>query len=518
MDKKKLDFSGAFAFVLAILILAVFVPINMIFSYSDKVFDMTPSGQFTLNPITRSLLDETSDKKIDIYFLSNLLDLQEMPKYLPLYHTLTQLEERDNITLTCFDPDKDTELAKSLDPTGVLGVNAADIFVKCGDTVKKIDFIRCFPTDSNGILMYNGEELIAGAIKLCAGGNLPTVYFLSGYSDKTLDENYSKYRDEILTDNYDVAELDLSSVDEVPDDTAIIYITNPQKDLTDSDFKKLSNYVQSGGSLSMMLTPSETKGRFKNFESLLAMFELGMNYNSVTEKSTLLQPSVSLISNVLPADLIDISSDDEIAMKRRSEILENYIKVSYPTASADCSEDLTTDINSKITDGTYVAYVSASRSFYELVSNSAMIEKASIIENLTLEQGSNKYTTLSTPMGGDETTSLEAKDLSNEPLVLGYYSYNKQNGSKLFLIGTDSIIDNDEITYATYGTRMLTLFANTWLYNSDIDMGIGAKSNSYDRLEFEDADDASKTIRLFFIIPAVFAVAGLAVWLKRRYA
>ena len=65
---------------------------------------------------------------------------------------------------------------------------------------------------------------------------------------------------------------------------------------------------------------------------------------------------------------------------------------------------------------------------------------------------------------------------------------------------------------------MLTLFSNTWLYNSDIDMGIGAKSNSYDTLTFDDADDAARTIRLFFIIPALFGLAGLAVWLKRRYA
>ncbi len=518
MEKKKFDLSGAFAFVLALLILAVFVPINMIFGYKDKVFDMTPSGQFTLNPITKELLDETSDKQIDIYFLSNLLDLQEVPKYLPLYHTLTALEERDNITLTCFDPDKDTELAKSLDPTGLLGVKTADIFVKCGDTTKKIDFIRCFPTDSNDVLMYNGEELIAGAIKVCASGNLPTVYFLKGYNDKSIEENYSVYANDIRSDNYNVEELDLSTVEKVPDNTAIIYIAAPQKDLTDSDSQKLKDYVSNGGAISMLLSPCETNGRFKNIESLLALFELGMNYNRVTEKSTLLQPSTNLIENILPPDLVNIDSDNKEALDKLAKLKENYIKVSYPYPNEDYSEDLTTDINSKITDSTYFPYVPASRSFYELVSDSAMIEKASIVENLTLEEGSDKYTTISTPMGGDSTTEAEAKALSNTPLVMGYYSYNKQTGAKLILLGSDEMIDNNTLTYATYGTRMLTLFSNTWLYNSDIDMGIGAKSNSYDTLEFKDSNEAARTIRLFFIIPAVFALAGLAVWLKRRYA
>ena len=58
MEKKRFDFSGAFAIVLAILILLIFIPINMIFAYKDKVFDMTPSGQYSLNPITKQLLHQ----------------------------------------------------------------------------------------------------------------------------------------------------------------------------------------------------------------------------------------------------------------------------------------------------------------------------------------------------------------------------------------------------------------------------------------------------------------------------
>ena len=235
MGKKKFDFSGAFAIVLAILILLIFIPINMIFSYKDKVFDMTPTGQYTLNPITRQLLDETSDKQIDVYFLSQLNDLQEVPKYLPLYHTLTELEKRDNITLTCFDPNEDVEMAKSLDPTGTLSVNPADIFIKCGDVTKKVSFIRCFPTDSNDILMYEGEELIAGAIALCTSGSLPTVYFLKGYGSKSIAD-YSNYADAIKTDNYSVEELDLNTVEAIPSNTAIVYLVAPEKDISDSDF------------------------------------------------------------------------------------------------------------------------------------------------------------------------------------------------------------------------------------------------------------------------------------------
>ena len=519
MEKKRFDFSGAFAIVLAILILLIFIPVNMIFSFKDKVFDMTPTGKYTLNPITRQLLDDTADKKIDVYFLSQLNDLQEVPKYLPLYHTLTELEKRDNITLTCFDPDKDVEMAESLDPTGTLSVNPADIFIKCGDVTKKVSFIRCFPTDSNNILMYEGEELIAGAIELCTSGSLPTVYFLKGYSSKTLND-YSDYADAIKTDNYSVDELDLATVDAVPDNTAILYLVAPEKDLTDADYKKLKAYVDNGGAISMILPPCETNGRFKTLESLLAVFQLGMHYNTVTEKSTALQANVALVSNILPEEMLYATTDQPNIIAEREKILEHYIKVSYPFPSSEATEDLTTDLNAKLqdTDAGIYDYVSNTRSFFELTLSGEQIEKFSIIENRSLSSDQSSFTTVSTPMGGDNDTKEVAEDLTGEPLVFGYYSYNKQTGAKLYLIGSDDAISNDRLTYATTGTRMLTLFSNTWLYNSDIDMGIGAKSNSYDTLKFEDAKDASRAIKLFFILPAVFLAAGLAVWLKRRYA
>ena len=113
MQKKKFNLSGPVAIAIAVLVLLVFIPINIITSYYDKVYDMTPSGKYTLSPIMEQVLDETKDKQIDIYFLSPMEDLKEIGSGLPLYHTLTQLEERDNITLTAFDPDKKEIVAQS---------------------------------------------------------------------------------------------------------------------------------------------------------------------------------------------------------------------------------------------------------------------------------------------------------------------------------------------------------------------------------------------------------------------
>lgn len=493
MKKKKMNLSGAFAFVLAFLILLVFVPINMIFSYYDKVYDMTPSKKYSLDPVTEQILEDTSDKEIEVYFLNTLFNLESDPNCLPVYHTFMELDARDNITLTCFDPNENVELANSLNPTGVLDVRMNDIFVKCGDTIRQISG-NIFQTDANGIVEYAGENLIAGAIYQCATGSLPTIYFLKGYSDKTLDGNYSTYRDIIKMDNYDVKELDLSTVDKIPDETAIICIAAPDRDITVSDRDKLSEYIDNGGKIQMLLSPSDTEGRFENIEYLLAKFEIGMDYNIVREKNVKWQ-------------LHDLNSKQ----------VDNYFTVSYPAKAEDYTEDLTTEINTLIADGTYDAGVSNVRSFYELTSGNEMIEKASIIENLPTAMDSEEYTTISEPMGGDALTAADAKKKSNQPLVMGYYSYNKQTGAKLIVMGCDEPID-DSLHIPTFGTRRLAMFSNTWLYSSDVDLGIENKFNSYDTMTFENGDEASAAIRLFFVVPAVFALLGLAVWLKRRYA
>lgn len=500
--KKKLNLSGAFAIVLALLILAVFVPINMIFNYSDKVYDLTPSKKYSLDPKTEEILDATADKQIEVYFLNTLFNLKNEPNALPLYHTFMELDKRDNITLTCFDPNENAELAQSLNPSGVLEVSMNDIFVKCGDVIRQISG-NLWQTDSAGIEVYAGENLIAGAIHVVASGNLPTIYFLSGYSDKTLDEDYSSYANSVRADNYAVKELDLSTVDSVPKETVIVCLTAPTRDISVSDREKLSQYIDNGGAVQMFLPPCETSGRFENIEYLLAKFEIGMDYNILNETNT-----NWMLNN----------NDNEQDGK--------YFRVSYPSASEDNSEDLTTAINDLVMNGVYVSGTANTRSFYPLTDSSEMMEKASVMENLPTDMNSGEYTVESIPMGGDESTKELASQKSYEPLIMGYYSYNKQTGAKLFVLGSDEAIDNISIPAVItpdmlpplFGTRRLSQFSNTWLYNSDVDMGIQNKFNSYDTMHFESGKEASSAIRIFIFVPAVFAVIGVAVWLKRRYA
>ncbi|MCM1007175.1 MAG: GldG family protein [Ruminococcus flavefaciens] len=498
MQKRKHNLSGPIAIAVALIILLIFVPVNLIVVYYDKVYDMTPAGKYTLNQKTAELLDSTSDKEIEVYFTSQLRYLQQVPRYLPLYHTLTQLNERDNIELICFDPNSDPTIANTLDPTGVLGVNVGDVFVKSGDVVKKVSQSLIFQ-QIDGIDQYAGEDLIAGAIKICTSGSLPTVYFLTGHGEKSIEDSYKIFADQLKSQNYDVKELNLDEVSAMPENAKIIYLAGPQSDLTEHEAELLDAYLENGGSASFLLAPCETEGRFLNIESILDKFGILIDYNYVTE---------TLAVNKL--------------QNREAEQSDNFMRIQYVPTTDDFTENLTGDVIYLVENEGYAAGIANARSLAEIpegsFANAGNVEISPLIEN-TPSSTDGTYSTVSRSMGGDDTTSLEAdNELSGIELAFGYYSYNKLTGGKVIAIGSTAMIDSDEVAPSINGTGMLTLFSNTWLHSIEDEIGIGNKIDAVDSMNFKDANEATTAIALTVIIPLVVAVIGVAVWLKRRHA
>lgn len=493
MNKRKFNFSGLIALLLAVLVLVIIVPVNIISNYYDKNFDMTPSKMYTLSNTTQKVVNEASDKDVTIYFLWTLDELRDLPDLLPLYHTLKELDKYDNIEVIDFMTDEDPKLVESLNPTGNLQISDADVIVKCGDTIKRISSQKIFPSDSNGVTTYAGEELITGAIKIVTGGNLPNIYFLTGHGEKSIDDSYATFADILMSDNYAATELNLSEADAVPDDAAIIFIPGPQSDISSSEKAKLLAYAEKGGSFAVFLPPVEDKGRFTNIEDLLAEYDLGMDYNIVKE------------------------TNSDYMMYNKDYELDPYVfNVIYPEATDSFTEDLTTDINSLVNEGA-IGGISNTRSLYQISGNNTeYIEKSSIMTNVIDSVGA--ATIISIPFGGDDDTAESAKKLDGYQLELGFYSYNKQNGSKMIAVGTTDIIDADNMAASISVSQQLILNSVVWLYDSDIRMDIGNKGVTFDYMAFPGAEEANSTLRIFSIVPFVIAAIGLLVWLKRRHS
>lgn len=493
MKKRKFNLSTVAALLIAVLVLAVVVPINLIVSYYDKSYDMTPSKQYTFSEKTVQLLEDTSDKKIDIFFLYDEQQLRDAPEFLPLYNALLQLDEYENINVDYFIPDSNPALVEELNPSGSLTVGDGDVFVRCGDVIKKIDAQRIFQYDENGTLVGNSvEELISGAVTIVTGGSLPTIYFLTGHGEKTINDSYSTFASILRSDNYDVAELDLTN-EAVPENASILILAGPQTDITDAEKEKLLAYSENGGALAFFIPPVDSDGRFENIEDILEEFELGIDYNIVKETS-----SAKMLNNK------DYEQDEYVFQTEFTPTTDEY------------TVDLTSGILELMEEGSLISGISNTRSLYKIDGGSAFIEKSSLIT--TAYDDELGYTTVVESLGGDKSTMMENEELNNIMLELGFYSINKQTGSKMIALGTTDVLDQDAISASVSLSQQLVLNSVVWLYNSDIDMEIGTKSNSFDYMSFDSAEKAEATLRIFTIVPICIALIGLAVWLKRRHS
>lgn len=486
-NNKTFNFSGILALVLAILILVIAIPINLIVSYFDFNIDMTPSKMYTLSDTSVKLLDSVRDKEIEFTILCELDDIKEIDEYLPLYYALEQYKSYENIDFNAYYPDEYPERVEELNPDGFFNLTTADIVIRCGNSIRKISSNQMFSDiyDDNGNIVeqkYVGENLITGAIKAVTEGDIPQIYFLTGHGEKSI-EDYSLFTANLNNYNYTTSELNLSETKAVPDDAAIIFVCAPQRDITLEEKKLISEYTENGGNLAFLMSPDSSTERYTNIEDLMFRYNLAMDYNRLYE-----------------SDKNKIVNNDKYT-----------IAVSLPEAAENSDVDLTTDLNTIIEQGIY-PYMCESRTFKTVTGPDSMIvQTGSLLQADVYSVQNTSATIKSEPYGGTEKVEL------GNTLDLAYYAHNTQNDSKMIVMGNAEFMDDEHVSAGfTIIPLYLCLSSITWMYDSDVDMEIEDKTRSFDNMVFDDANQAKSVMAIMIAIPIVFVVCGAGVWLKRR--
>lgn len=486
-NNKTFNFSGILALVLAILILVIAIPINLIVSYFDFNIDMTPSKMYTLSDTSVKLLDSVRDKEIEFTILCELDDIKEIDEYLPLYYALEQYKSYENIDFNAYYPDEYPERVEELNPDGFFNLTTADIVIRCGNSIRKISSNQMFSDiyDDNGNIVeqkYVGENLITGAIKAVTEGDIPQIYFLTGHGEKSI-EDYSLFTANLNNYNYTTSELNLSETKAVPDDAAIIFVCAPQHDITLEEKKLISEYTENGGNLAFLMSPDSSTERYTNIEDLMFKYNLAMDYNRLYE-----------------SDKNKIVNNDKYT-----------IAVSLPEAAENSDVDLTTDLNTIIEQGIY-PYMCESRTFTTVTGPDSMIvQTGSLLQADVYSVQNTSATIKSEPYGGTEKVEL------GNTLDLAYYAHNTQNDSKMIVMGNAEFMDDEHVSAGfTIIPLYLCLSSITWMYDSDVDMEIEDKTRSFDNMVFDDANQAKSVMAIMIAIPIVFVVCGAGVWLKRR--
>ena len=483
----------ALAWILAILVLAVAVPLNLIFERLNYSFDMTPQGLYTLSKTTEDYLDQLDAEgiSVDLYYLNDYDLLKKDTSVLDLYETLENYDKHECINLIAFDPETQPALGKELNPNNVYNLKQNDLFLKCGKNVKRVQhgsiYLQETAENADGTVsvlseQFRAEPLLTGAIQSVVEGTQPVIYFLEGHGENPLSK-YTKLSTNMQNFNYGIKTLNLVSADAVPADACIVISAGPTEDLSEEEYNKLSKFADLGGNIILMMSPNQKEFSYRNFSHLMSDFCLEMDYDRIRESDSSRYKSndpYTFMCDIVPA-------------------------------SAESDIDITSGLISGETQG-LLCYMPASRSFSSIyASNYATCKVDTLMQ--TAESA------VAEPYGGSKLD--DPQEINGQKLTLAMYSMNTlRENAKLAVFGsaefmTDEAADSAYFVLPTY----LLSAVMVWMYDSDTNlMNITPKERTFDTLRVASNGEAKTLIAIYVIFPLLVAAAGVVVWLRRKDA
>lgn len=495
--------STSFALLMAALVLAVAIPLNLLASRLNIVWDMTPSNMYELTDTTKNYL-KGLDKQVDFYFLMDMDLLSTDTESMALYHSLQEYAACEKINFVDFDPDSDPDLVKKLQDDGGFRLLKGDMVICCEGRYKRVPantmYKDSYTTTESGenirdAAYFTGENYITGAIDSVVTGRDTVIYFITGHGEKTIAADYTTLQENLNNRNYVVEPLDLSMVENVPDNAAILIFAAPRQDITNDELRKLNSYIDQGGNVCFWMSPNEEQIRYKNLEAVLESFGLAMDYDIVAETDK----SLHIDGDPYTFRCNVVRSEEET--------------------------DLTSEIADAV-DAGIVPFMSNTRSFYQLLGSSGTSDDT-ISSGSLLQTISASYDALGNPIatsvgevcGGDNPS---AQNIEGQVLDLAMYAESiRRNNAKIMVMGNAEFIDDTNVQqdYMIIPVN-LTLSVFSWMYDSDLDldMGIEDKERGLDSLRLNSEQSANTTNIVFVVVPFCLAVVGAGVWLKRRYS
>lgn len=524
-SRKNLKFTSL-AWAFAAMLLAVVILINVAASFFDAKIDMTPNKIYTMSDTSREFF-ESLDKEVDLYLLYDLDEIEnseDAGEVKELTSFLKACDEFDKVTLHDIDPDKNPDLMEELNPDNQFTLKDGDIIVKCGDSVKRVfgsemNYYTYSDTpDANGQYIatsktFMGEGIITGAVKSLTDGYAPTIYFLTGHGEKSLTEDYTLLSKKLKNYNYTTKELDLSSGNTVPEDAAIIVVAAPQQDISADEKDKINDFMDNGGNLSLLMSPTNNGTDFDNLVDIMHDYCIGMDYTRVYETD-----SAKHMSNdkyKIATDLVKINLDEENTGSDYD--MNNLSGGSSSDKTSDELKNMIESINSLINDTANLAcYLPESRSFFQYAG-----DNISTVTLCPLLMASD--TAEVEAYGGTESkeSSKEIDNINaNNELWLGAYSEDPtRNYSKLVVMPNAEFID-DECQKEGYTIPPMNLYLYTisCMSSDSIEMDIPRKTQTLDYMTLATESDTNLMIGIIIAAPVIVAAAGVVIWLRRRHS
>lgn len=445
--------SGAYSSFITVLVIALIVVINLVFSKLELTTDLSSESFFTLSKETKSIVKNIEDEITIYYMVQNGSEFDYIEKVIKKYEKLG-----DNIKVVAKDPVANPGFAAQyvedeISDNDVIVVNettGAAKYVSNGEM-----YYQTSDYYSNSTLEYlDVEGRVTAAIQYVLAEDNTKLYTVSGHGEMEISSALSTSFEKM---NIEVEDLPLMTTEKIPEDCDILVMNGPTTDLRESERDTMLEYLKAGGD-AIILAQYAQDLDMPYFNEVLEYYGLGIQEGVVLEGAN---HYVSYTNYIIPG----VSSD--------------------------------TDMFSEVNANNYI-----------LMANAQGIQKAkasalrSTVTHKDLLTTSEDSILKINPTSG--ISEKEKGDLEG-PFTVGVYAQETLDDDETNLV-LYSTATADEILIENAVGSMVEVVENS----------IDAKNLSYSTIYMGVTTQIFLAVLVIILIPAGLLIAGFGIWFVRR--
>lgn len=459
-NNKKIKYA-TFSSILTILVVSVLLIMNLIFESFNLSFDMTDSKSNSLSETTISYLDD----------LQNDITIYPLYKTGEVYKPFEEIFERydassSKITVEYVDPYQNPQFVEKYKTAGE-DIPVGSVIVE-GNGKFKVVSSQGLIEQGEYMTIYNLEPRMTNAIIYVNSDKTPKICVVSGHNEVQIGSNIYQA---LLSANFNIEYIDIKEAG-IPTDCDILLLTTPKNDYTKDESDKVSEFLNKGG---------------KAFVTFDVVANETPNYDSITEKLGLSKGGLLIVEADTSSYIGNIPINVTPTIENH-EITESLVKdkrVLFTPTATNIEPNENVDSNTEIQtllSSTFKSYGKAN---------------------------------------AQSTTLSFEKDDKEGPLVISA-SLNKMQGlanenvTKLVVVGTSAIIDDDINAYVGGGNQEFLVSSMKYLMGDEADVYLLPKVVTKNSLTLNFSNAVFMLIYSVILVPLIVLITGTVIFFRRR--
>lgn len=455
------------SWIVSIAAIVAIILVNAIFSGLEQKLplkiDLTKAKQFEISAETKNVMKKL-DKDVKVSILGSEENISPViTEYMDKYKAMSK-----NFNVEYIDVYQNQALLYTYQAKGE-NVSDGDLIVECGNQYKIIDsssiYSESMSLGDEQMYSFDLETKLTNSIVTVTGMMKESaIYFLQGHGEG----ESSALKSNLDTMGYKNDTVNIIN-ENIPDDAKLLITITPSGDFTVDECEKIDKFLDNGGNILAVFTPGMQK--LERFENYLSEWGIVPHTDMVIENddSKAIQSPIIMLPELKEHDIT------------KNLISQNLSPIFYGTISFD-----TDDENTQRATVTSIAE-----------SSSKSVGKTNLESSDTgFENGDFK---------GPLTLAAVAERTGDKP-------------ARVMVMGSAAALELPEQMTGTKANSQFVTSMVTWLTNNQTNLKISPKIITEGKITALTKTNINVLYYVFVLaLPIIILVAGIVIWLRRRY-